>query len=63
MQHMNNSLLSTERSYDTSDYNSDDYSRLEEEKEAVLNIVRESIYQSTNLITNNVNSVADITIT
>jgi hypothetical protein len=47
---MNISLASTERSFDTSDFDSDEYNRDVEENKGNNLPSRDSSYQSTNLI-------------
>jgi hypothetical protein len=60
---MNFSLASTERSFDTSDFDSDEYNRDVEENKGNILSSRDSSYQSTNLIHSGISSVADIFIT
>jgi hypothetical protein len=47
---MNYSAASTERSFDTSDFDSDEYERDREEIKVTTFNVKESLYFSTNLI-------------
>jgi hypothetical protein len=57
---MNISVASTERSFDTSDYDSDEYEK-EERKDLNIQInVKDSKYLSTSLLFKGISSVAEI---